>query len=392
MLDQFTTSAMTALVALVAGGTFIIETLFRRDDKVGRVWSVSFLAGIATTLAYAAWAAGVGGYLAIAAGNMLFVASMGGMWLGVRRFNDRRLTIPVVMVAASCSIVAGAVIVEGAAGGDWAGWTAMGVSLIVFPALAAAETFRPPIRSIRTAWPLGAVFALVAVYYVVRTAVFVGSGPDSEVFQSYLSTNVTSVLTIILTIVAVVVSSVLRATQTDLRTFAWMARGGVTPDGIYVSPAFMGALDDIAERARWRGDLLAVIAIRVEDLPQIAVAFGPDVVGDIVERLRTGVRRHAPASAPVGEDGSGGLLVAAPSAHAADARRQAAVIYRGVFDVLVGVSGAVVPVVGVGVAVSSDVGYRPRDLVRHARAAASRAASNPDASILLAGGGFDDAP
>lgn len=387
MLDQFTASALTALVALVAGGVFIIETLFRKDDPTGRVWSVSYLAGIATTLAYTAWAAGIGGYWAIAAGNSLFVASMGVMWLGIRRFNDRPLAIPAVALAVACGLVGAAVIVEGPDGGDWAGWAAMGFSLIAFPALAAVETFRAPMRAIRTAWPLGIVFIVVAGYYVVRTAVFIIAGPESDVFRTYLNTNVTSILTIVLTIVAVVVSSVLRATQTDLRTFAWMAQGGVTPDGIYVAPAFMGALNDVAERARWHDELLAVVAVRVDDLTEITIAFGPEVGREITERLRSSVRRYAPPAAPIGEDGEGGLLVATPSAHVADARRHAALIYRGVFDALVGVTGGVVPVIGVGVALSSDVGYLPVELVARARSAASRAASSPDASVLLSGEG-----
>lgn len=387
MLDQFTASTMTALVALVAGGVFIIETLFRRDDPIGRVWSVSYLAGIATTLAYMAWAAGVGGSWAIAAGNTLFVASMGVMWLGIRRFNDRPLVVPAVVLAATCASVGAAVIVEGPDGGDWAGWVPMGVSLIAFPVLAAVEIFRPPMRAIRTAWPLGIVFSIVAAYYLLRTTAFVTAGPDSDLFRTYLSTNVTSVLTIVLTIVAVVVSSVLRATQTDLRTFAWMARGGVTADGIYVPPAFMGALHDVAERARWRDELLAVIAVRVDDLAEIAIAFGPEIGRDIAQRLRSTVRRYAPAAAPVGEDGEGGLLVAVPSAHAADARRDAMVIYRGLFDALLEVTGGVVPVVGVGVAVSSDAGDLPAELVARARSAASHAASSPEASVLLDGDG-----
>lgn len=87
-LDQFSVSVMTAAVVVIVGVIYISETLLRRDEVSSRYWSIAFLSGIGTTVAYVLWAAGAG-WLAIAVGNALFVAATGFIWLGSRGFNAR---------------------------------------------------------------------------------------------------------------------------------------------------------------------------------------------------------------------------------------------------------------------------------------------------------------
>jgi hypothetical protein len=384
-IDLFTASLMTAVVCNVAGACFIIETLLRRDEGVGRTWSLAFLCGMATTVAYMMWASGTGGYLAVAIGNGLFVSTAGCLWLGSRRFNQRGLTAPGVVVVTVGLVVVGAAVVEGPDGGDWAGWVPMGFALIAFGALAAVETVRPPMGRIRTSWALAVVFAIEVVFYAARVGVFIVAGPESDAFRTYFSTNVTSVLTVCLTIVAVVVTSVLRASRSDLRTYSWMTQSGVSSDGILTAPTFVRALQDVTERSSWRQELVGVISVRIEDLPQIATAFGTEAADEVETAWRQGVRRYAAPSAFVGQEDRAELLVAVVPGTAADARRQASVIYNGLFETLGAVTGAVIPVVGVGVALTETVGYDPDRLVRHARDAAHRAAVNPDSSVVFGG-------
>jgi hypothetical protein len=66
-----------------------------------------------------------------------------------------------------------------------------------------------------------------------------------------------------------------------------------------------------------------------------------------------------------------------------EARRQAGAIYRGLFDDLGKVGGGVIPVVGVGVALSDVAGYDSTVLHRVAREAASRAAASVESSVLV---------
>ena len=73
----------------------------------------------------------------------------------------------------------------------------------------------------------------------------------------------------------------------------------------------------------------------------------------------------------------------APAPTAADARRLGAMIYRGCMEELARADSGLFPVVGVGVASTSDLGYALGRLLGGARAAARRAATTPGASVLV---------
>ena len=179
-----------------------------------------------------------------------------------------------------------------------------------------------------------------------------------------------------------------------MRGFLRPAGSGTEHDGILSEDLFAAALGQICERASRRLELVAVIAVRIDDLEQISTAFGSEVARAVTETWRTGVRRHAPSNAFVAEDGPTGLLVGVFVESPREARRHAAVIYRGLFDDLGmvggtgagtsgGVVGGVIPVVGVGVALSDTIGYDAELLAGAAREAATRAAIDVDASVLI---------
>jgi hypothetical protein len=61
------------------------------------------------------------------------------------------------------------------------------------------------------------------------------------------------------------------------------------------------------------------------------------------------------------------------------------VIYRGVLESLGAVTRAVIPSIGVGVALTETVGYRSDVLVESARRAASESATSVESSVLFGG-------
>lgn len=382
-LDLASVHLITALVVNVSGVLFIIETILRRDEGAGRIWSIAFLAGMLTTLAYTVWVLSEGAWWAIAVGNASFVVGTGCMWLGCRRFNGRPMRWASIVVAAAVLGAAASVAVEGEAGGDWAGALWMFVPLLAFAAAGAVECFRGDMRESRTAWVLGAVLGFQSLYYVSRTTAFVTSGPDSALFQSAFGTISTSFLTVTLTIVAVVVTSVLRASRAPMRGYLLHASTGDADTGIVDGQSFQALLDGLCDRAWRRGELVAVTSVRLDDLDQISTAFGSDVAGAVSETWRAGVRKHAPTNAVVAEDGPTGFVVALAVASGSEARRQAAAIYRALFDDLAKVGEGVIPVVGVGVALSDSAGYEPAHLIAVAREAASRAAADVETSVLV---------
>ncbi|WP_194408719.1 hypothetical protein [Microbacterium cremeum] len=386
-LDLLSVMVITALVVNVSGVLFILETLLRRDEGAGRIWSLGFLAAMLTTLSYVVWAQLDDAWWAVAVGNAAFVAGTGCMWLGCRRFNGRSMTWPSLLVGAGVAAAAVSVAIEGEAGGDWAGALWMFGALVVFAGLGAAECLRGALRASRTAWVLGIVLGLQSLYYVSRTTAFLISGPESTLFRAAFGTISTSFLTVTLTIVAVVVTSVLRAARAPLRGYLRQSTSGRTEDGIATQDEFAELLGSLCDRAASRSELIAVTAVRLDDLDQISSAFGTDVAGAIAEAWRAGVRHHAPANAVVGQDGSSGLVVGIAVPDAEEARRQAGAIYRGLFDDLGKVGGGVIPVIGVGVALSDAAGYRGGELVRVAREAAGRAATSVESSVLMADAG-----
>ena len=382
-LDLGSVLIMTALVVNVSGVLFILETLLRRDEGAGRIWSLAFLSAMLTTLAYTIWVQTDEAWWAIAIGNAAFVSGTGCMWLGCRRYNGRGLRWSSALEGAAVLGAGVAVAVAGEGGGDWAGALWMFVPLLAFAGAGAVECLRGDLRESRTAWVLGAVLGFQSLFYVSRTTAFVTSGPDSVLFQAAFGTISTSFLTVTLTIVGVVVTSVLRAARAPMRGYLRDAASVGQDEGIVSAESFAAALAGLCRRAEERSELIAVTAVRLDDLDEISTAFGSDVAGAVAEAWRAGVRRHAPTNAVVGQDGATGLVVAQAVGSARDARRSAGEVYRGLFDDLGKVGGGVIPVVGVGVALSDTAGYDPAELARAAREAASRAAANVETSVLV---------
>jgi len=259
----------------------------------------------------------------------------------------------------------------------------MFVGLIAFAGAGAAESLRGEMGGIRTAWGLAFVLGLEAVYCLVRMVVFQVAGPESELFQVWFSTVSMSFLTVTLTIVALVVTSVLRARRAQIRGYVRSSEIAWPDDGVLPFFAFTRMLGDVALRAERRSELVAVIAVRIDDLEQISTAFGADVVRSVIGSWRTGVRRYAPSNSFVGEDGPDGLVIGLVSPSGADARRQAAKVYRGLFEELGAVTDGIIPVVGVGVALSDASGYDIDELVWVARDAATSAAMSVESSVLV---------
>lgn len=387
-LDLLSVSVMTAIVATVAGTLFIGETLIRRDRGAGRLWAVAYLSGIATTFSYMAAVAGIGGIVTIAIGNALFVCVPGFMWLGCRRFSDRpRSAAPGIVVAALALVTFAATFVEAPFRGDWAGWPQMSGALVILAAAGLVECARRPMNRLRSAWALGTVLAVAAVYYLARLVVFLAVGPTHPFFDTWFGSISANIMTVILTMVAVIVTTVLRATKTEVQRYEWLSDSAVAADGILLAGPHRTAVADICERAGWRQELVAVIVVQITGLDEMEVAFGHVIVDRITARWRYAVRRFAPAGALVGEDGDGTLSVCGLAATAAEARRQAAAIYRGCLEELGTLDRGLLPHIGVGVSLTETLGYDSELLFASARVAAADAARSAGASVLFGGVG-----
>ena len=384
IIDPLTQAVMTALVVVVAGVIFISETLLRREDSAGKIWALAYLAAMLTTLAYLGWSATPALWWAVSVGNGMFVAGAGLMWLGCCSFNGRLHPLPIGIVAAASLAAVFSVIVAGRDAGGWAGAEVMFVGIGVFSAAGAVETLRGALRENLNARVLTIVLAIQTAFYAARTAVFVLFGSESQLFQQWFDTEVSSYFTVALTITALVTTSVLRTDRARLRARPRSSSAVYSSEQVLLEDSFRRIFEDWVRRAEMRRDPVVVTAVALEDLDTIATAFGEATVVDVIDSWVAGVRRHSPASALIGEDGLGRLMVVSALPNVDDAKAQALRIFHGLLDDT-GMGDAVIrPAIGIGIALSATTGYDPEALLAGARAAAARATLNIESSVVVA--------
>lgn len=384
ILDPLTQAIMTALVVVVAGVIFISETLLRRDDGAGKIWALAYLAAMLTTLSYLGWAATPALWWAVSVGNSMFVASAGLMWLGCCMFNGRLHPLSIGVVAAASLAAVLSVVVAGRDGGGWAGAEVMFIGIGVFSAAGAVETLRGEMRENLNARVLTIVLSIQAAFYAARTVVFVLFGSESEVFQQWFDTEVSSYFTVALTITALVTTSVLRTDRARLRARPSSSSAVYSSEQVLLEDSFRRIFEDWVRRAEVRRDPVVVTAVALEDLDTIATAFGEAAVVDVIDTWVAGVRRHSPASALIGEDGLGRLMVVSAMPSVDDAKGQALRIFHGLLDDA-GMGDTVIrPAIGIGIALSATTGYDAEALLAGARAAAARATLSLESSVVVA--------
>lgn len=358
-IDLWTVTLVTALVIVVAGVTFIADTLVRRDDIAGRIWSIAYLGGMLTVVSYLFWAGDGRAWWAVAVGNAGFVATVGCLWVGTRAYNNRPgfLWVFVLITSLLCAF---AVVIAGPGGGDWAGAVLMFVAIAVFTGGAAIESLRGDIGANPNARALVAVQALACIFYSLRTVAFIVSGPDSASFQIWFGSVSTSFVTIVLVIVAAITMSVLRADKARLRG---RRRSAAFGDGPTIS---IPALERIT--AEWmgsgirRGGRVAVLSVRFDGLAAVTTAFGRSAADDLCAAWTFAVRANSPAFAVIAEREPGWLLILTPAASPEDARRAADAIVDGLLVAGVPDIGGIRPTATVGIALSEPIATPPREV------------------------------
>lgn len=381
-LDVTTMSVATALVVIVGGAMFLLDTVVHAGSAAARVWSAGFLSGILAVLCYLVWAMVDDGWIATAIGNAAFVTTTGCMWLGCRTYNVRRMRWAACAVTATAVATLVAVIAAGPGGGDWAGAEIMFIALAVFAGFGAVESHRSPLGDRFLALGLTGVLTVQCAFYVARTAVFVLHGPESPFFHQWFGTVTTSIMTIALTIVAVVTVSVLRATERNVPGREPENVLLVGQDGFLTAQSFESVLGDLLQRASLGGGPLAVIALRIDELPRIATAFGPLLARDIEDRWRAGVHAGAPLAAILGESRSGSLLLGLPEVAEGAARRLARRLSQRLSDDLTACDSTIIPVLGVGVVLGHE-SVDAAAMVELAENAARRSKESTDTSMIV---------
>lgn len=353
-LDLTTVMVMTGAVVTTVGVVFVTDMLRRNSEGAGRLWALSFLAGMLTIVCYAAWGGSVEAWWALAIGNAAFTAVPGIIWVGARRYNEMKVPRAALIVFAGALLTAAAVPLAPNADSPWAGVEVMFVVAATFAFLAAGAARRNPLRQSPAAGGLAVMMTVGGVYYIARLAALIILGPDSPSFDAPFGQVVASIVTCVITIVTCSMLTVILAEQRTLASARHADALVLATDGVFDAAAFRVLLRAAAERATARGESAAVISVRMDDLSRIATAFGSVEAEELRRIWRTTTRAITPSDGIVGEDAAGGLLVLMAPASQARARATSVQIRRGVHDAVMAAKMSVVPTVRVGVAVVGE--------------------------------------
>ncbi len=384
MIDLFTVNVIVAVVTITAGVLYLVETILRREVGAGRVWALAFLGGMLTVVAYLVWQQASEPWIAIAIGNASLVATSGCFWLGCRTFNGRATRLPGAAVASVAVVTMLSALLAGPRGGEWAGSELMFLGIAVFAALGSFESRRGAMGAMWSSLGFTIVLAFVAVFYFARAVVLAVLGPDSDLFRTWLNSSITGIVSIVLTLVALTTATMLRSGRVTVRQDHDGNLLRVSPEGILEETSFRAAVPAVAARSEAAGRIFAVVAMRMDDLAQISLAFGSTEEEALRTQFRAGVRRFAPTFALVGHGADNSMVLAFEPDSAAEAGRVASRIQRRLLDGFAERGSAVIPVLGVGVAVSLDMGYDAVVLQDAASLAARRSSVSVDASVIFA--------
>ena len=305
-LDFATLLLLSGLVVILCGISFIVNTAMRRNDASGRIWSISYIAGMLTAFSFSVWSVAPELWWVLAIGNGAQVISIGTIWSGSRVFNGRAALIWVPLAAGV--IVAVLTAIEAPAGA-WAGSTGLFVGISVFAGLGGAETMRSRMRRNLNARILSFALWIACAFYVMRTSIYVTLGPESQIFTDYFGSALTSIVVIMLVLLSTISLSILQAERSGARALGDVTVGVHSVVGVLSAASFMQQWADWIERASFNGDRLAMIAMDVDNLPQMNTAFGRTFGDTAIRSVAQIIRHYAPTTSLLGHTGAGRFVI-----------------------------------------------------------------------------------
>jgi diguanylate cyclase (GGDEF)-like protein len=383
VIDIQTLLLANGVVVAIAGFSFILNTVLRGSDDVGRTWSIAFISGILTGLSYTVSSAVPSAWWAVAAGNGALVLSIGAMWSGARQFNDRKglLWVPVGVGM----LVALAALVRGPSGGEWAGAVEMFVAAGALSILAGAETLRGRLIRTSNARALTVVFWGLGVYYVLRTIVIIYDSPTGDVFTRYWGTATTTIVTIVFVILASISMSVLTATRRSRAEAFLPGSGEPAIPGVLNKKQFEQAARDWLARARRDHDALVLVYLDVANLDHMNTAFGRTYGDQAIFAVGRVAAEHSPSAAIIGHSGGKRFAILTTMPPVGNAVAVAERIHTALVESPIDPVEGIRAIATCGLGLTETDGYDFGDLQRATLRALERASEAGPGTILVAG-------
>jgi GGDEF domain-containing protein len=298
-LDDATLFLVASLVISVTGVMFILSTLLRRNDPVGRLWSVFFIGSIFSVFAMMVGSSNPDAWWAYPVGHGFYVAALGLIWSGARQANRKRplLVVPIALGV----VVLVARFVAGPDAVSVAGSPEMFLGAAIFFGAAALESGTRELGRLPDGRLLAVLLAIAAVVYAARGVALAILGGESPQFTSIFGATSASLFEIV---VAIVGTAALTAVQSERfrRKATLDADFGTTVsiDGIIGRDVFRELAESWLMRSVRQRTTLVLLIIELADLSEVNVAFGR-AAGDAAIRLTGRVTlTHAPTASLVG--------------------------------------------------------------------------------------------
>lgn len=298
-LDPTTLFVASGLVIVVTGISFILETLLRRNDQVGRLWSVFYLGSIFAVFASYVGASSEATWWAYPIGQAFYVAALGLVWAGTRQANRTRsmLALPVGagLVVATIGLITGPV------GAQPGGSIPMFLFSAAFLGAAAVESARRELGRLAGGRLLAILLSLAAVFYLGRAVAGVLLGVGHDDFQAFFGVTTASLVEIAVAVIGTLTLSSIQADRFRRITIDDAAFGTrLTMDGVVGRDSFRELSESWLMRSIRERTTLVLLLVEVADLAEVNLAFGR-AAGDAA--IRTAGRLvlvHAPTAALVG--------------------------------------------------------------------------------------------
>lgn len=360
-LDTLTLLYASGVVVAAAGASFVISSIFRRDDEVARLWGLGFISGMLATIAYAVWGYSPELWWATGVGNAALTFAIGAMWSGCRAFNGFRPWLWIDGIVALVVLLA--VVVHGPDGGEWAGAPAMYLGIAGFSTATVISTLRGNLRPRVYARILTVIFVAVAAYYFARTVVYFAYGETSDAFLISFGTVNTTLLNIGFLTIAAISFSVLQGERSpDQRREKASDRSSIA--GVSSARLFEQQAEDWLRRAHRNDDSLTLAIIEVQNLDEMNIALGSEYGDRAIQTVGWFTRDNVPTTSIVGRLSTRRFAVMTQSPAVGESRSVAERVMTAIAENPIDEIEGVRATATFGVTSTSDTGYDYAQLAR----------------------------
>jgi diguanylate cyclase (GGDEF)-like protein len=294
--DPTTVAAVSGLIVVLCAMTFILNTTLRRNDHVGRIWSVAFVGGILETLAYTIESLQPTAWWATAVGNGAFVVAIGMLWSGHRAANARPSLYGIPLAAGVVAAVA--VLVRGPDGGPWAGAVEMFVLTGAAAGLGFVETLRGWLARSLNARIIGIGSLVMAIYYLVRAVLLLVLGSANHLFEVGFGPITATLINLSIIVIGTVSLSVLQTER--FRRPGLAVPSDSEADGLLGGEQFRSLAEVWLRRAVRDQSTLALVLVELANIDEINLAFGRGLGDNAIRLMGRLVVGDAPTAALVG--------------------------------------------------------------------------------------------